>query len=54
MYISLTKRVLVLVTLYLTKSAIISQFSFYLCNLKVIHIHHDLRKMFITLVWNDQ
>ena len=21
---------------------------------KVIHIHHDLRKMFITLVWNDQ
>ena len=22
--------------------------------LKVIHIHHDLRKMFIALVWNDQ
>ena len=22
--------------------------------LKVIHVHHDLRKMFITLVWNDQ
>ena len=22
--------------------------------LKVIHIHHDLRKMFITLVWNDK
>ena len=21
---------------------------------KVIHIHHDLRNMFITLVWNDQ
>ena len=21
--------------------------------LKVIHVHHDLRKMFITLVWND-
>ena len=21
--------------------------------LKVIHIHHDLRNMFITLVWND-
>ena len=20
---------------------------------KVIHIHHDLRQMFITLVWND-
>ena len=19
-----------------------------------IHVHHDLRKMFITLVWNDQ
>ena len=22
--------------------------------LKVIHVHHDLRKMFITLVWKDQ
>ena len=22
-------------------------------SLKVIHVHHDLRKMFITLVWND-
>ena len=22
--------------------------------LKVIHVHHDLRQMFITLVWNDQ
>ena len=22
--------------------------------LKVIHIDHDLRKIFITLVWNDQ
>ena len=22
--------------------------------LKVIHVHHDLRKMFITLVWNVQ
>ena len=22
-------------------------------NVKVIHVHHDLRKMFITLVWND-
>ena len=21
--------------------------------LKVIHVQHDLRKMFITLVWND-
>ena len=22
--------------------------------LKVIHVHHDIRRMFITLVWNDQ
>ena len=25
-----------------------------LISLKVIYVHHDLRKMFITLVWNDQ
>ena len=26
---------------------------FYIVILKVIYIHHDLRKIFITLVWSD-